>query len=556
MQSYWSYPSAKQECTIESDRGISCATDCKVSALLGVMEAVDGGPAAQPWYSDLQNLFPTLNKPLVEDDDDDNDDDDDSDSVAYAALEHFLKGSACGCIDYPSSKTDGAANDRTLDDSSPPSAATTECSEGGVPCLEEDVLGDLGAIIGYGGDRGSFVCRVPLPPLLRMWKKDPNALRAPAYLDTQNGLGQLYKAYKKYPTHISEEEMSFVSTVYRCSQSSEHCQSSSNPFLSTEEAHYAALHLVLPDAIVVAHGEQVGLLMPLYNSSLKEYLQSLANPTMSACGASSTPFPATAWRHSSTCTEDPSNHAGPVTSQGDTFRFTTAYRPVDSIPVVSAIVFQILEAVAYLNHRLPHGKGFTGYTHNDLHLDNILLSYDGHVALCDFELVASTPATSRTIDIRRLPPSSRQSPHGLFSETADTWAFGLIIVNLLTGVDPLFTSDIVNDFSDGPLLSRWDQKTRVLDWEANIKAHVERLLLRQDSTGKRLEDARSLLELCSKCLVNREGAEPLRAVVLLEEKIFRPYRRDFTLATSTVKAWINNAQDDTHADGRAHPQFE
>ncbi|CAJ1015048.1 Protein kinase domain/Protein tyrosine kinase, putative [Leishmania lindenbergi] len=534
MHGYWIYPPVTHNSTINADQSSSSDTDCHGSGTGGAVGTVRGDIAASLWCSDPEMPLPLFFKPLVEDDIEGGDS---SDSIAKAAPELLRKEGASSLMSHSPLEMDGVANDRRRN-SSLSSTSTTDGSEGSFPCLDEEVLGDLGDVIGYGGDRGSFVCRVPLAPLLHSWREAPSFAWTPALLDASHFSE---KAYKKYPTRISKDELSFVSTAYRCARNSEHCQSTSSPFLSPEEAHYAALHLVLPDAVVLARGEQVGLLMPLYNCSLKEHLQSLGHPTYLACGASSMPGSLTLSSNTNLYAKDADNTAlGSL--HRSAFRFTAAYHPVESIQVISAIVFQMLEAVAFLNHRLPHGDGSTGYTHNDLHLDNILLSYDGDVALCDFELVASTPTPSRTIDVRRLPPSSRQSPHGLFSESADTWAFGLMVVNLLTGVDPLFTSDIVNDFSDGPLLFRWDRSPCVLDWEANIKAHVEFLLRSQDSTGQRLEEARHLLQLCSKCLVNREGTEPLRAVSLLEEPMFLPYRRDFNLARRTVKEWIGNTR--------------
>ncbi|KAG5470531.1 hypothetical protein LSCM1_01775 [Leishmania martiniquensis] len=538
---YWVHSPLSQDCTINTNPSSGCGTECNGSAGVRVTGDVGGCMASPHGCLDAETPLPPFYKPLVEDDDDGSGEDS-GDSVAKAALGHFLEGCGSGLINFSPLEWNSAEHEDGLYSSFASSQTTSDRSGGTFPCIDEELLGDLGDVIGYGGDRGSFVCRVPPPPLTPTWKEAPSFTRTSAFLAASRRSKEARKAYKKYPTRISQVELSFVSTVYRCARNSEHCQSRSSPFLTPEEAHYAALHLVLPDAVVLARGEQVGLLMPLYNCSLKEFLQSLVHPAGCARGAAGMPPPLDVSHKSTLYGGDNGDDTEACGAHRSTFRFHAAYQPVDSIPVVTAIVFQMLEAVAFLNYRLPHGDGSTGYTHNDLHLDNILLSYEGDVALCDFELVASTPTPSCAIDIRRLPPSSRQSPHGLFSETADTWAFGLMVVSLLTGVDPLFTSNIVNDFSDGPLLLRWDRSPCVLDWEANIKAHVEVLLRRQDSTGKRLEEAHHLLQLCSKCLVNREGAEPLRAVSLLEEPMFLPYRLDFSLATRTVKEWIRNAR--------------
>ncbi|KPA84667.1 hypothetical protein ABB37_01178 [Leptomonas pyrrhocoris] len=529
MHGYWlQAPLANHDSILNSDDTNSSGSVCALKERNGASETMD------PYYFPNSMLPVSLRGPLVEDDDEE--DEEDEDKVLETGDIGDGEGEGAAFDYYFHQQGSGASAGTAARRSQlAPAAGAAEVGygaaaaiveDGRVPVVEEESLGDLGDIIGYGGDRGSFVCRVAFPAHLEVFQSRAPSATSPWSLS--NPPHRDREAYKRYPTHISADELSFVFTAYRCAANSAHCQSAHSPFLTVEEAQYAALHLVLPDAVVTQNSMTVGLLMPLYNCSLKEFLQSFLLNSHS--GSKSIGDSAM----SSTYLEDTfSSEDGPRGA----FNSAVKYRPIDSVEVICCIAFQVLEAIAYLNHRLPHGDAFSGYTHNDLHLDNVLVSYDGDVALCDFELVSSTPYPTHNPEIRRLPPATRQSPHGLFSETADTWAFGLMLVGLLTGVDPLFTTSIVNDFSDGPLLSRWDRSECVLDWENNIKAHVEGLLLLQDPTGRRLSEAESILSICSKCLVNRRGAEPLRAIDLLEEPMFQVYRRDFRLATRTIKTW-------------------
>ncbi|KPI90833.1 hypothetical protein ABL78_0066 [Leptomonas seymouri] len=505
--------------------------DTKSSSSVSARKEQSGAREPIGSYYFSEPMIPIASRsPLVEDDEEEGETERNTNHCENggegAAFDYFLNEGGTGGSSLPvgsrkQSASFAAVARHSAGDALPGAISKREI----VPVLEEESLGDLGDVIGYGGDRGSFVCRVAFPTLLDVFQSRAPSYASPCSLSSP--LRREREAYKRYPTQISADELSFVSTAYRCASNSAHCQSTHSPFLTEEEAQYAALHLVLPDAIVAQDNKKVGLLMPLYNCSLKEFLQSLKLKPQHVT------TPASDSHVASIYLEDTFSEDGPHGA----FNSAVRYCPVDSIEVIYCIAFQVLEAVAYLNHRLPHGGNSRGYTHNDLHLDNVLLSYDGDVALCDFELVASTPNPTHNAEVRRLPPSTRQSPHGLFSETADTWAFGLMLVGLLTGVDPLFTINIVNDFCDGPQLSRWDLAVCVLDWESNIKAHVEGLLRVQDPTGKRLNEARGLLNICGKCLVNREGAEPLCAIDLLEEPQFQVYRKDFRLATRTIKAW-------------------
>lgn len=103
--------------------------------------------------------------------------------------------------------------------------------------------------------------------------------------------------------------------------------------------------------------------------------------------------------------------------------------------------------------------------HRDLKLANLLLSNDMEVKLCDFGLAIQLS----THDERRY--SNCGTPNYMapeiiegsgYSFEADTWAIGVIIFTLITGVPPFETGSIeatyrkikINDFS-------WPSKLKV-----------------------------------------------------------------------------------------------
>lgn len=343
------------------------------------------------------------------------------------------------------------------------------------------------------------------------------------------------------------------------------------------------------------------------------------------------------------------------------FLTSQRYTPIRSTSVITALAYQLLTAIYFCNHMVPSqgakGIRYTGYTHNDIHLANLLLNAEGRLALCDFELVSpvqagmteedkivnnnnnnrrtsmsirsstgmvvssttfpfphsfsplpdaptekrtssplsfplssplanvrmsstkpfSTPPTHRrgsslpntphschhssettfpSLGLslrssqtsfkpgsegirRRFPPLSRRSPDGLFAANADVWAFGLVIVGLLTGVDPLFSNEsLVNDFGKGPLLRPYYSHKNYVDWDKNVSKHINYLLSCRSNTVTR-EEAKGLLKLCSLCLVNAEGRRSSTAEELLENTLFEPFQRAPFLSEQIVQKWIN-----------------
>ncbi|CAD2216309.1 Protein tyrosine kinase/Protein kinase domain containing protein, putative [Angomonas deanei] len=325
------------------------------------------------------------------------------------------------------------------------------------------------------------------------------------------------QAHKVYKHPIHKNEIDFAETLHEIKE--KHRKAiSTDTFLDIGFAY-----LVGPEAVVVHGKDEKGLLMTLYDCSLKQFLE-----RTSASGL----------------------RAERGKRGGSAFLTTRRYDCVQSMEVIKAVSFQLLCAIAAMNERMSHcsnNKTFKGFVHNDLHLENILLLYNGNIALCDFELVSHTPGDPTTTvknTFSRLPPPSRQSPRGMYTDSADTWGFALIVINLLTGVDPLFDNDVItDDFGNGPLLMGHDdpsvpQNAKVLDWEENIGKYVEELLLQLDPTGERKREASQLLTLCSRCLVNRKGATPSLASDLLRMDMFNTYRDSPVLASEVIQRWV------------------
>ncbi|RNF11516.1 putative protein kinase [Trypanosoma rangeli] len=400
------------------------------------------------------------------------------------------------------------------DGNSPPASCWTyfddeDCGDG-VPRLSSDCSSHVlyGSAIGHGGDRGSLVYNVG------EMKNVPFSFGYPL-------------ALKVYPISITENEIAFIRALF------------ASDFAAFNNGGSCGVcrqvpYLVLPLAIVTIGGVDRGILMPKHEYSLKQFLLA-SRPVVEFFGDG---------EGGADCDSDKRFAKSSLLSH-------RVFEPIRDCRVVTAIAFQLVVAISLLSEELPHVKDgimCRGFTHNDIHLENILLDGDsGCAALCDFELVGHISKDGEEIPpptLHRLPPYCRQSPHGLFSPAADTWALGLVVLSLLTGVDPLFDdAKLMDDFGDGPLLQSYtesDGAVPVLDWEGNIKAHVEGLLLSDDPTGQRLADAGPLLKLCAKCLVNRIGASPSGAVELLRQPLFSSHINSPQEAEFILKVWAES----------------
>lgn len=502
-------------------------------------------------------------------------------------------------------------------------------------------------------------------------------------------------AYKLYPESIPPAELSFLNHVYPEQYAEEEWEA---------KILFGFMHLNLPHFCVRIEGVMRGLIMPRYTNSLWSLMESCNANTEEKLPENDNNVNLPFLKEGAFIAEknetgphgDHSNNASSSTADGyvdldddvslhripsdsslslskslslspllsssavsppfpgSSFLTTQRYQPIRSIAVITALAYQLLTAIYCCNHMVPfrgeNGALYSGYTHNDIHLPNLLLNEEGRLALCDFELVAplpagmieekmplkrttpsmrssagvfvpspigpyprystsapdppagkvssppsfpmhspfdnvcvssthplSTPPTPRrhsslagtppsccrdsdshlaslALSLRssqtspkppsdasrkRCPPLSRRSPNGLFAANADVWAFGLVIIGLLTGVDPLFSNEGLRyDFGKGPLLRPYHVNLNCVDWEKNISRHIDYLLSCRSNTASK-EEAKDLLNLCSLCLVNAEGRRSATAEELLQDSVFERFRLAPFLSEQIAQKWIN-----------------
>jgi hypothetical protein len=211
--------------------------------------------------------------------------------------------------------------------------------------------------------------------------------------------------------------------------------------------------------------------------------------------------------------------------------FAPMVRTDSDLDAVRAIMYQLTLGIAFLNtlqHQTCAGVTSTGFSHNDIHLGNVLLHRPtGTLVICDFEHL-------RSIDVPdpekwpRLPPNNRHSPNGCNSRNCDTWGLGLIAVSLLTGVSPLFDDHLImNDFLKGPenpvlLPPEHDKDDGVIDWDGVILPFLQETLPRE--AIRPIDD---ILQYCAKCLNNKMNVGPEDAQSLLDhEPMFNRFRHN------------------------------
>eukprot|EP00331_Platyophrya_macrostoma_P018869 CAMPEP_0176464190 /NCGR_PEP_ID=MMETSP0127-20121128/36370_1 /TAXON_ID=938130 /ORGANISM="Platyophrya macrostoma, Strain WH" /LENGTH=309 /DNA_ID=CAMNT_0017856561 /DNA_START=124 /DNA_END=1051 /DNA_ORIENTATION=+ len=123
-------------------------------------------------------------------------------------------------------------------------------------------------------------------------------------------------------------------------------------------------------------GDDHGIMMPMLSRSMFDFLRST--------------HPLADHHTMSQHVTDDDEASHPV------FRAARAFEPIRFPFVIAAVLYQTVLGVRYLHTELPHvapdGLQKKGFSHNDLHLSNLLVHYDtGSVLLCDFELVHHVP---------------------------------------------------------------------------------------------------------------------------------------------------------------------
>eukprot|EP00331_Platyophrya_macrostoma_P001370 CAMPEP_0176406368 /NCGR_PEP_ID=MMETSP0127-20121128/838_1 /TAXON_ID=938130 /ORGANISM="Platyophrya macrostoma, Strain WH" /LENGTH=390 /DNA_ID=CAMNT_0017785497 /DNA_START=189 /DNA_END=1357 /DNA_ORIENTATION=- len=325
----------------------------------------------------------------------------------------------------------------------------------------DDVQVQSTAIIGRGGNRGAIVIATEHP----------------------------VRALKVYQhQRIPENEYEFMIAVWSWIRRHPlYSGGDKDPIL----ASLALQHFVVfPLGITLTpDGDDHGIMMPMLSRSMFDFLRS-THPLTDHHG--------TLLQH--VTDDDEATH--PV------FRAARAFEPIRFPLVIAAVLYQTVLGVRYLHTELPHvapdGLQKKGFSHNDLHLSNLLVHYDtGSVLLCDFELVHHVPplvcsgSGPANCAPPRAPPRGRAPPTGCFSPETDTWGIGLLAVS----------EAAFDDFGDGPLLLPAQECDNVIDWDRNLGAFVEDLLLPVRG-GDEDHVYEALLAFCRRCLTNSVDERP------------------------------------------------
>eukprot|EP00758_Cryptobia_borreli_P006969 Tbor_TRINITY_DN5228_c0_g1::TRINITY_DN5228_c0_g1_i1::g.16873::m.16873 len=146
------------------------------------------------------------------------------------------------------------------------------------------------------------------------------------------------------------------------------------------------------------------------------------------------------------------------------------FHPITNIRLLAAILFLVANGLNQLH--------YLNFSHNDLRLPNILIWKTNHVRICDFEF--SRPVSQPSYDLE----SHYRTPEGTVD---DIWCFGLLAIEMMTGLSPFISPNIADDFAPDYLA------LADLGWEGNLRAAVaERIAAyhwcmahqRQSSEGK------------------------------------------------------------------------
>lgn len=371
-----------------------------------------------------------------------------------------------------------------------------------------------GPIVGEGGTRGANVVRVC-----------PDAVECRALKD--------YLPPRTVPTN----ERCYVAAVDAMKDES---AAYNNLLQQQNDDHYKANyhfsllhHLVLPDALVEENNQERGILMPLFSCNMYDFLKA-AHPVVR------------------------NDFAKDCNDPYSAFLYSKSFEPIGDPLVIASILYQLTKAVGTLNWGLPHtadGDDKYGFSHNDLHLANLLVHYStGAMVLCDFELVQHIPPPARLPDdtYGRFPARNRHPPQGLWRSHSDVWGIGLIAVDLLTGVVPIINAQTAfDDFGDGPLLLEADESRDlpVVDWDANLFSHVAKArhyAAPHIPTSDDCSVTNQLYDFCRMCLSNKktseqEGQSPsVTSRMLINHPLFERFQEAPGAAEAILKRFLSS----------------
>ncbi|KAL1223172.1 Protein kinase STUNTED [Cardamine amara subsp. amara] len=171
------------------------------------------------------------------------------------------------------------------------------------------------------------------------------------------------------------------------------------------------------------------------------------------------------------------------------------------------VALGIADAIAYL-----HNGTEQCVVHRDIKPSNILLSSNKNPKLCDFGLASWTAAPSvpflcKTVKgtFGYLAPEYFQ--HGKISDKTDVYAFGVVLLELITGRKPI---EAIRPSGEENLVV-WAKPSLYRGMEA-----IEELLdPRLTCTRKNLPSMKRMIQAASACVINEESRRPGMNEILL-----------------------------------------
>ncbi|KAL1215266.1 Protein kinase STUNTED [Cardamine amara subsp. amara] len=171
------------------------------------------------------------------------------------------------------------------------------------------------------------------------------------------------------------------------------------------------------------------------------------------------------------------------------------------------VALGIADAIAYL-----HNGTEQCVVHRDIKPSNILLSSNKNPKLCDFGLASWTAAPSvpflcKTVKGTFGYLSPEYFQHGKISDKTDVYAFGVVLLELITGRKPI---EAIRPSGEENLVV-WAKPLLYRGMEA-----IEELLdPRLSCTRKNLPSMKRMIQAASACLINEESRRPGMNEILL-----------------------------------------